>query len=675
MKSYIEHHPWEIIENSFDPRNNPVSESLFSLGNGHMGLRGNFEEQYSGKGFRGSYLAGIYYPDKTRVGWWKNGYPEYFAKVLNSPNWIGIHVVIDNNPLDLHLCKIHSFSRILDMKRGVLHREVDLVTQQGIELTLDSQRFVSMERVEIGAINYSVTVKNKEVTLELIPYIDGNVQNEDSNYDEIFWDQLSYSAEEKDGYIECETRKTAFRVGVAMDYSLQLNSSPLELKPKISAKLGYVAHGFQSVVASGSTLSLQKYACLVTSRDYEPGDLHRQCKANLKAAVETQWEDLLQEHISTWESKWHHSDVVIEGDVASQQGIRYNIFQLNQTYTGRDSRLNIGPKGFTGEKYGGATYWDTEAFCFPFYLSTAEPSIAKNLLLYRYNQLPQAIKNAEKLGFSRGAALYPMVTMNGEECHNEWEITFEEIHRNGAMAYAIYSYVSYVKDFSYLADYGLEVLIALSRFWSQLFQFSEQKKQYVMLGVTGPNEYENNVNNNWYTSYIARWTLEYTLDIINKVKAQYAGKYQSLCKKIHFDEEAECDLFHKIIQQVYLPNDETRGIFLQQDGFLDKDLTPVAQLSKEALPLNQKWSWDRILRSCYIKQADVLQGLYMFNHHFDEKTILDNFDFYEPLTVHESSLSPSVHSVIASRLSKLDKAMELYLRTARLDLDNYNNDT
>ena len=165
--------------------------------------------------------------------------------------------------------------------------------------------------------------------------------------------------------------------------------------------------------------------------------------------------------------------------------------------------LNIGPKGFTGEKYGGSTYWDTEAFGLPFYLNTTPSEVARNLLIYRYNHLEKAIENAAKLGFNKGAALYPMVTMNGEECHNEWEITFEEIHRNGAIAFAIKRYIDHTGDEDYLAEYGLEVLIAISRFWSQRVNFSEERQLYVILGVTGPNEYENNVNNNWYTNKMA----------------------------------------------------------------------------------------------------------------------------------------------------------------------------
>jgi maltose phosphorylase len=263
------------------------------------------------------------------------------------------------------------------------------------------------------------------------------------------------------------------------------------------------------------------------------------------------FDKMLAEQAEAWKEKWNESDIIIEGDVAAQQGIRFNIFQLNQTYTGKDDRLNIGPKGFTGEKYGGSTYWDTEAYCVPFYLATAPQQVTKNLLIYRYKQLDKAIENAQKLGFNKGAALYPMVTMNGEECHNEWEITFEEIHRNGAIAYAIYNYINYTGDAAYLNEYGLEVLVGIARFWAQRVNWSENQGKFVMLGVTGPNEYENNVNNNWYTSTIACWSMEYAREAVNYVKTNTPEKYQQLIKKLNFNEANETSFWNHICKNMY----------------------------------------------------------------------------------------------------------------------------
>lgn len=675
MKHFIKHHPWEIIEEDFNARHNRVSESLFSLGNGRMGQRGNFEEDYSGDTHQGSYVAGVYYPDRTRVGWWKNGYPEYFAKVLNAPSWIGIHFTLGGQALDLAVCKPGEFRRVLDMKTGVLRRTFTAIFPDGKKVKAEATRFCSMADGELGAVRYSLTPLNFSATGVVRLEVDADVVNKDSNYDEKFWQEIHEEANEGEAIVTAQTRKTLFHVTTGMTYELFSDGKPLKGKTMWNARQKYADNIVEVEFKEGVEVTVIKYAAVLSSENHKKDMLLDACKSQLKAAREKGFDQLLAEHSDVWAHTWELCDITIDGDVAAQQGIRFNIFQLMQTYTGKDARLNIGPKGFTGEKYGGSTYWDTEAYCIPFYLGTKDPSVARNLLVYRYKHLPKAIENAAKLGFTGGAALYPMVTMNGEECHNEWEITFEEIHRNGAIAYAIFDYVRYTGDEDYLSQYGLEVLIAISRFWSQRVNWSRDKNQYVMLGVTGPNEYENNVNNNWYTSRLAVWTLEYTQTAMDWVKSHDAAAYARIVKTSAFDEDKERRTWNDVIAKMYLGEDKNRKVFLQQDGFLDKELMQVKDLRPEDRPLNQKWSWDRILRSCFIKQADVLQGLYFFEEHYDLDTIRRNFDFYEPMTVHESSLSPCVHAILASRLGYKDKAYEMYLRTSRLDLDDYNNDT
>ncbi|GGO00124.1 glycoside hydrolase family 65 protein [Saccharibacillus kuerlensis] len=676
MKPYLKVNEWRIIEEGFDPALNEVSESVFSIGNGYMGQRANFEEQYSGKSLQGSYMAGVYYPDKTRVGWWKNGYPEYFAKVLNSVNWIGIDVEVDGETLDLSQCQVLDFVRTLDMREGTLSRSLTAVLPSGRKVRIESLRFVSVPFKEIGAIRYSVTPLDEAVQLKLTPYLDADVVNKDSNYEEKFWDALSQHAAVDYASVEVRTKKLDFHVTSHMVYDLAAagdEDQEFYVEAETHSREKFAGVTLSLRAEAGQSITLYKYVANVTSRDHLPETLADMAQQLAEQARDQGFDALLDAQREAWAEKWRDGDIVIEGDEKAQQAIRFNIFQLHQTYTGEDDRLNIGPKGFTGEKYGGSTYWDTEAYCLPFYLSTADSHVARNLLIYRYKHLEKAKENAAKLGFSKGA-LYPMVTMNGEECHNEWEITFEEIHRNGAIAYAIYNYVEYTGDTSYLGEYGFEVLAELSRFWEERVTYSERKGVYMILGVTGPNEYENNVNNNWYTNRMAAWTLEYTLEVANKLKAEEPSTYASVTERIGLTAD-ETEKWADITARMYQPEDAELGVFLQQDGFLDKEILPVAQLDPSNLPLNQKWSWDRILRSCYIKQADVLQGLFFLGDRYDLETKRRNFDFYEPITVHESSLSPCVHAILAGELGYTDKAYEMYLRTSRLDLDNYNNDT
>ena len=674
MKQYLKLDEWSIIEEGFDPENHEVSESVFSIGNGHMGQRANFEEDYTGKSLQGSYMAGVYYPDKTRVGWWKNGYPEYFAKVLNSTNWIGLKIEIDGENLDLHSVGVKEFVRELNMREGYLERTFIATLKEGKEVKINAKRFVSIVDKEVGAIRYSLTPLNFDGELKVTSFLDADVKNQDANYDEKFWDHVATEVTNDYGAVTVKTKKTEYVLCSTMKTELVHNGAKVSLTPELSEREKFAGHTFAQKLEQGKETIIYKYASNVTSRDHNEKALNKVGMESLQRALNKGFEKMVEEQSLAWADKWKESDIVIEGDVAAQQGIRFNIFQLNQTYTGEDDRLNIGPKGFTGEKYGGSTYWDTEAYCLPFYLSTADPKISRNLLIYRYKHLQKAIENAQKLGFSDGAALYPMVTMNGEESHNEWEITFEEIHRNGAIAYAIYNYVNYTNDKSYLGEYGLDILVGISRFWAQRVNYVAAKDQYMMLGVTGPNEYENNVNNNWYTNRIAAWTLEYTLSVMDYLKESDVKRYDELQEKLTIKDD-ETSKWVDIIEKMYYPKDEELGVFLQQDGFLDKELIHVKDLDEKHLPLNQNWSWDRILRSCFIKQADVLQGMYFLNDEFDMETKKKNFDFYEPMTVHESSLSPCVHSILACELGYKEKAYEMYLRTARLDLDNYNNDT
>lgn len=668
---YIIPNPWSIIEEGFDPELVKSSESLFSIGNGAMGQRANFEESYSGKTFQGSYIGGIYYPDKTRVGWWKNGYPEYFAKVLNAPNFIGINVIINGEALDLNSCKVNDFRRELNMKEGWYQRSFKASLQNGTTVLVTSTRMLHLELDELGIINYEVTPLNKDAEIVFTPYLDGGITNEDSNWDDAFWNIHSVSEENEQGFVHSQTNKTHFDVCTYMQSKVFLNGVLQNTAAKSEILERSVHLSYTINVKQNETGSLQKFAGYVTSLNHSVATLHEAARQVLSEGISRGYETLKEQQAQSWGKVWEMADITIEGDIKAQQGIRFNIFQLNQTYSGKDARLNIGPKGFTGEKYGGSTYWDTEAYCIPFYMATKDQQVARNLLKYRYQQLDKAIENAKKLGFTNGAALYPMVTMNGEECHNEWEITFEEIHRNGAIAFAIFNYERYTGDTSYIPEKGLEVLIGIARFWAQRVNFSNQKQLYVMLGVTGPNEYENNVNNNWYTNYIAKWCLEYASAQVAQVKNNFPSDYERIITKTKLD-TTELSQWRNIASNMYFPYSEEHGVFLQQDGFLDKELITVANLDKSQRPINQHWSWDRILRSPYIKQADTLQGFYFFEDHFSEEDLKKHFDFYEPFTVHESSLSPCVHSIQAAKLDRMEQAYTFYLRTSRLDLDDYN---
>ncbi len=651
--------PWQIKSDTLEIEDRRLQESLTAIGNGYMGMRGNFAETYSGDMHQGFYLAGVWYPDKTRVGWWKNGYPEYFGKAINALNIAKIKLVIDGAEVDLATESISDFNISLDMAKGTLSYTYVV---RGVKVS--AERFFSADILELAVFAFMFeTVDGQDHKIQIDAIIDADVKNEDANYDEQFWNILDKGQTNNGSYIAMQTIENPFGVDQFTVVASQTFAGNFEAVGQTSAEKT-IFNSFEQTVTVGDVLTFEKRVVVTTSRDYaDLAEVKAGNQAIVEKSVQTQdYNSLYQAQVAAWGKRWDIADVVIEGSDEAQQGIRFNLFQLFSTYYGEDERLNIGPKGFTGEKYGGATYWDTEAYAVPLYLSLADEKVTKNLLKYRRQQLPQAQHNARQQGLK--GALYPMVTFTGVECHNEWEITFEEIHRNGAIPYAIYNYTNYTGDETYLAHEGLDVLVEVARFWADRVHYSARNDKYMIHGVTGPNEYENNINNNWYTNTLAAWVLSYTSESL--------AKHSRADLNVTAEELAK---WSEIVDKMYYPYDEKEGVFVQHDGFMDKDLRPVSALDATDLPLNQNWSWDKILRSPFIKQADVLQGIYFFGNQFSLEEKRRNFDFYEPMTVHESSLSPSIHAILAAELGKEAKAVEMYGRTARLDLDNYNNDT
>lgn len=395
------------------------------------------------------------------------------------------------------------------MKEGILRRSaVVRVNQKAVKIS--SERFLSLDVQQLCAIHYEAECLTDEAVITLVPYLDGHVANEDANFEERFWQEEAKGAESHRGHLVTKTIENPFGTPRFTVAASMCNVTEGYVSEHFQTDAMYAENRFCYEVKPGTKASLKKLIIVTTSRDFEEAELLVKGRALLADVLQQGYEEAKRRHTEHWMERWAKADIEIKGDDELQQGIRYNLFQLFSTYYGTDSRLNIGPKGFTGEKYGGAAYWDTEAYAVPVYLATAEPEVTKNLLLYRYHHLEAAKRNAAKLGLK--GALYPMVTFTGDECHNEWEITFEEIHRNGAICYAIYNYVNYTGDRDYMKEYGIDVLVEISRFWADRVHFSKRNNKYMIHGVTGPNEYENNVNNNWYTNLIASWTLEYTLE-------------------------------------------------------------------------------------------------------------------------------------------------------------------
>ena len=656
--------PWKIIQTRLDPSQNRAAESLFTLGNEYMGLRGFLEEGYGGDTLLGVYVAGLYDPGKSRAGGWEKGCPACDAKAANAINWAGFTIRINGVKIDLNKYAPLFFRRELDMKTGCLTRHVILEIGRGKRVRLVFRRFVSMDHRHTAYVSAAVTPITQGMGVEVEACLDGDAGYEDADCRQTYRTIEENSAQDDHTVLAVRMGTPERLLGAAQSVTVRLNDQVLPAYKEIIREEAKNGYRIKADITKDDTFMVEKHVAVFTSRDMEADEVSTAAADRAKEAGAAGYEVLFSRHTAAMAEKWERLDIEIVGDDLAQQGIRYGIFQLFTAYHGYDPELNISSNGFSGAGCGGLTCWDTEAFCFPFYLYR-DAGLAKNLLLYRYGQLDQAKENAKKLGL-RGA-LYPMATVNGQECHSDWALAYEAVHRNGAIAYAIYHYTRYTGDDTYLKEKGIEVLVELCRFWESRVTYSDRRRAYMILGVTGPNEYENNVNNNWYTNIMAAWTLEYTLKVLDTLDPGRTGELSVTAE--------EADQWRAIAEGMYCPCDESRRIYEQQDLYLDKALTPAEEIPSGERPLPKHWSWDRILRSCYIQQADVLLGLYFFPERYDLAVQRRNLLFYEPMTVHESSPSASVHAIIAARIGLADKAYELYLRTARLDLEDINRDT
>ncbi|MBP5197614.1 MAG: hypothetical protein J6033_01030 [Lachnospiraceae bacterium] len=339
-----------------------------------------------------------------------------------------------------------------------------------------------------------------------------------------------------------------------------------------------------------------------------------------------------------------------------------------QTYHGAVKGTNIGAKGLTGEAYNGNAFWDTETYCLPFYLFH-DRNAAKNLLYFRYATLDEAKHRARALDCK--GAFYPIATISGRECCDLWQHASLQLQASTAVAYGIWLYEKITGDESFLEEYGLEMLIEISRMLATRGDFNPERTEYGYYCVMGPDEFQMMVNNNCYTNYMGKFTFEYTLDIMEKMKKENPGRLKSIKSKVSFDED-ETDDWKEKAEKMLILYDEKTKLFEQHKGFFDLPSLDVDSIPVEDFPLYSHWSYDRIYRNNMIKQPDVLMFLLLFNSSFTQDEIRANYEYYEPKCIHESSLSPSVHSIIAEQLGKYDEAIDFFKFATRMDLDNYN---
>jgi len=365
---------------------------------------------------------------------------------------------------------------------------------------------------------------------------------------------------------------------------------------------------------------------------------------------------------------WADMDIEISGDEENQQGIRFCLFQLTQTYHGFDPTNNIGAKGLTGEAYSGHAFWDTETYCLPFYLFN-HAEAAKNLLMYRYHTLPMAKERAKDLD-CKGAA-YPIATLNGYESCNLWQHASLQPQPSTAVAFGIMHYVKNTNDYQFMADYGLEMMIEISRYLFSRGDYSADGTKFGFYGVMGPDEFQMMVHHNTYTNLMGKYTFEDTLQQLSQMRMTNPEKYRIILEKTKLTSQ-EINDFRHAAQKMYVSYTDSTKLFEQHQGYFDLPHIDVDAIPEADFPLYHHWTYDRIYRNDMIKQPDVLMLMFLHNQKFTKSQKMANYNFYEPRCIHESSLSPSIHSVLAMELDKTEEAVAFFRFATRMDLDDYN---
>ena len=665
---YFKTDPWKVTEKGFDPAYSRVSESVFSLANESIGIRGFFDEGGSCDSLRGSYSNGVY--DFVDIGRSYRGIIDKTHFMIPSADWLVTSLCLDGEVLDLGKVRFSDFVRELNLKDGTLTRSFIWETASKKQIRLTFLRFLDMIDRENAFQRITMEPLNFTGEIDFESGVSFNVEHEGRQT--CFWETTRKEARQNRLLLQSRTLRSNQEVFAGAYVNL-----PVEAKPEFAEK--ELRLKARILLEQGKMVRVEKQAVILF--DGSDGDtLWKRGESALDSCSEASFEQAFRRQKTYWNDYWSVSDIGIEPAgkdnasvnmvAAEQQGIRFCSFQLAQTYNGGSMRHNIGAKGLTGEAYNGHAFWDTESCCLPFYLFT-RPNTARDLLLFRYNTLPEARERAKMLD-CRGAC-YPIATLNGDEACPLWQHASLQLQPSTAVAYGIWHYVHLTEDKEFLFDYGCEMLLEIARFLTNRVALGSKTEKYGFYGVMGPDEFHLMVNNNAYTNYMGMRTLRYAAESLDLMKQEQTSAFKALCRRTKLD-ESELFGWRHIADNMYLPETES-GLFEQHDGYFDLPHTDIASIPKNEFPLYDHWSYDRIYRTDMIKQPDVLMMFFLYNTSFTPEVKEKNFNYYEPRTIHESSLSPAIHSILAAELGYMDKAVDLFGYATRLDLDNYNCNT
>ena len=658
-KRYLEVLPFGLKEVGFHKERSRVSESLFSLSNEYHGIRAFFEEDYSGETLHGSYFNGIYeYALKDTPSAYK-GIVKRTHFMINSVNYLKTRIKYKDEVLDLNKIKFKDFERTLDFKSGEYVRSFVWQVEEG-EIKLTFKRFLSMNDFHRAYQKIEIT-SNFDAKLNVSLSLDSNV---------LHWGDHCYYDNEKEEKVDDSTYLLNIKTPTTNQKVVSIMKVSLKEPISYEIKDKEIIVNYLLDCKKNEPLTIERYVVNLVDKKGRNSfeELNKLAKEEVEISFNETYKKALNKNKDYWNKYFNEHDIEIKGDPLNQQGIRYCLFQLESTYHGVDPENNIGAKGLTGEAYSGHTFWDTETYCLSYYLlNNIEAS--KNLLLYRYNTLKQAKARAKELDCE--GACFPIATLNGEESCNLWQHASTQFQPTTGVAYAIFHYFNLTHDLNFIKDYGYEMLIEISKFLLSRGDYTSDGSGFGFFGVMGPDEFQLMVNQNTYTNFMAKKSFELLLKFKDLLETKELRKIEEKCQICGDFYEKVKDAADKMI----ILYDKKTHLFEQHDGFFKLPHIDINSIPDSDFPLYYHWSYDRIYRNDMIKQPDVLMFLFLFNQMFSLEDKKANYEFYEPKTIHESSLSPSVHSILANEIGKEKEAIDFFGFATRLDLDDYNNNT
>ena len=683
MEDFKQVNLWEIHEETFDATPKPLhsQETVFSVGNGYFATRGTFEETFP-RQTAATLLFGVF-----------DTIPIAKEELANAPDWTPIKLFVNNERFRLDQGTILGYRRTLNLRNGVLSREVRWESPQGIRLKIKTERFASLADQHVGIIRYHLTIEetpeDKLVEVSLRAAINTAV----GNYDVMHWESLDEAHDGGILWITTETKKSRIQLAQTLSFSCDnLNFQQEFVDSDVAPSIR-----LDGRLAPGGTLLAEKLVVMYTSRDNvtdptKAAITHHQQLIETVPATNTSanpphiYESLLAQNEEAWSDFWDVADIILEGDEKAQLGLRFNLFQLRINASLYDDRYSIGAKGLTGFGYRGHVFHDTEIFMLPFFTYVL-PNIARNLLMYRYHLLSAARQKAASAGYE--GAQYPWEsTLNGEETtppaiiHPETgELIpvlngFLEIHITASISHAVWTYWRVTGDDEFMRDYGAEILISTALFWASRVEKNQKLDQYEITNVIGPDEWHEHVDNNSFTNYMARQNIIYALHAIKWLYSTAPTKARDLEERFHLTAE-RLEYWKEITNKLHLPQNKETGRIEQFDGFFK--LLPFDQTEYKG----RKDSYQGILgveevqHYQIIKQADVLMLLTVLLQEFDRHTKEINWNYYYPITDHDygSSLTPALHVILASELGHVTEAYDLFMKGALVDIENLRGNT